>query len=52
MQLMKPHFCPDNKMDTIISELQRIQTADECSDAFLETIKYVAYIYTQTNMED
>lgn len=41
-----------DKMDTIISELQRIRTADECSDAFLETIKYVTYIYTQTNMED
>lgn len=36
------------KMDEIIRELKRIESSGECSDKFMETIKYVTYIYTQT----
>lgn len=41
-----------DKMDEIITELKRIQKNEECSNAFLETIKYVTYIYSQTNQEE
>ena len=36
------------KMDEIIAELKRIQTASECSEEFLETVNYVTTIYTNT----
>lgn len=37
-----------DKMDQIISELKRIESAKDCSTDFLETINYVTSIYTQT----
>ncbi|MBR6148295.1 MAG: hypothetical protein IKQ44_08095 [Lachnospiraceae bacterium] len=40
-----------DKMDEIIHELKRIQSSGECSEEFLETIKYVTYIYTGTKEE-
>lgn len=39
-----------NKMDQIIEELRRIESAGECTEEFLDTIKYVTTIYT--NMEE
>lgn len=36
-----------DKMDEIIQELKRIETASECTESFLETIKYVTTIYTE-----
>ncbi len=41
-----------DKMDQIVSELQRIGNAGECSEDFLETIRYVSTIYTNTNKEE
>ena len=41
----------NEKMNEIISELQRIQSAGEMTDTLSETIKYVTYIYSQ-NKED
>ena len=35
-----------DKMDTIIVDLKRIESAGECTDELLETIKYVTTIYT------
>ena len=37
-----------DKMDQIIVELRRIESAGECTDEFLDTIKYVTSIYTKT----
>lgn len=37
-----------DKMIGIIDHLQRIESAGDLTDEFLETIKYVTYIYTQT----
>ena len=39
-----------DRMDTIISELKRIESSGECTEAFLDTIKYVSYIYTSYNL--
>lgn len=36
-----------DEMDAILNELKRIQTSGECSETFLETIKYVAYFFSQ-----
>ena len=33
-------------MDYIISELERIEKSEDCTEAFLDTIKYVTYIYS------
>ena len=41
----------EDKMDEIIRELKRIQSSGECSEEFLETIRYVTYIYTGTKEE-
>lgn len=35
-----------DRMDQIISELHRIETAGDCTDEFLDSIKYVTTIYT------
>lgn len=35
-----------DKMDYIISELERIEKSEDCTEAFLDTIKYVTYIYS------
>ena len=37
-----------DKMDQIISELCRIESAGECTEEFLDTIKYVTTIYNNT----
>ena len=34
-----------DRMDTIISKLKKIETSGDCSEAFLDTLKYVTYIY-------
>ncbi len=44
----KTYIALKDKMDEIIHELHRIKSSGECSDKFLETVKYVTYIYTQT----
>lgn len=44
----KTYIALKDKMDEIIRELHRIKSSGECSDKFLETMKYVTYIYTQT----
>ena len=41
----------NEKMDKILRELQRIQSAGEMTDTLAETIKYVTYIYTQNKEE-
>ena len=38
-----------DKMDYIISELERIEASGECTESFLDTIKYVTYIYSSYN---
>lgn len=35
-----------DRMDTIIAELKRLETAGDCTDELLETINYVTTIYT------
>ncbi len=35
-----------DKMDKILIELKRLESTKDCTDEFLETIKYVTYIYT------
>ncbi len=40
-----------DKMDQIISELSRIESAGDCSEDFLESIRYVTTIYTNTMEE-
>ena len=37
-----------DKMDGILSELQRLSASEEPSEQLLETINYVTYIYTNT----
>ena len=37
-----------SKMDQIISELHRIETAGDCTELFLDTIRYVTHIYCKT----
>ena len=44
----KTYIALKEKMDEIIRELHRLQSSGDCSDKFLETVKYVTYIYTQT----
>ena len=44
----KTYIALKEKMDEIIRELHRLQSSSDCSDKFLETVKYVTYIYTQT----
>ena len=40
-----------DKMDDIIHQLKRIKSSGDCSEEFLETIKYVSNIYTKTQGE-
>ncbi len=35
-----------DKMDEILIELKRLESTTDCTDEFLETVKYVTYIYT------
>ena len=44
----KTYIALKEKMDEIIHELHRIQSSGDCSEKFLETVKYVTYIYTRT----
>ena len=41
-----------DRMDMIITELKRLETAEHCTDEFLETVKYVTEIYTGYKEED
>ena len=44
----RTYYALKTKMDEILAELKRIQTASECTEEFLETINYVTSIYTNT----
>jgi hypothetical protein len=37
-----------DKMNEILTELNRIESSGDLTEEFLETIKYVTYIYAQT----
>ncbi|MBO4912469.1 MAG: hypothetical protein J5504_07065, partial [Butyrivibrio sp.] len=37
-----------DKMDQIVTELHRIESAGECTEDLLETIAYITNIYTNT----